>query len=87
MLVALSVFASFVAGLARAPWWFWLVSGITLALLAATDPRRLRASYSDMRGLSTLPMLFQDAILIARECAIAAGAFGLGAALSSLIPV
>lgn len=86
MLVALSVVASFVAGFARAPWWFWVLGGVTLALLAATDPRRLRSSYSDIRGLSTVPMLFEDAKLIGREFGIAAAAFASGSALSALLP-
>lgn len=85
MLVALSIFASFMAGLARAPWWFWIVGGATLALLAATDPRRLRASYADMRGLSSLPMVLDDVKVMVRECLVSASAFGVGTGLSYLL--
>ena len=85
MLVALSIFASFVAGFVRAPWWFWIVGGATLALLAATDPRRSRASYADMRGLSSLPLVLGDVKIIARECVVSAAAYGGGTALSYLV--
>lgn len=82
MLIALSICASFVAGFVRAPWWFWIVGGATLALLAATDPQRLRVSYADMRGLSSLPLVLDDMKIIARECLVSAAAFGVGTALS-----
>lgn len=85
MLVMLSIFASFVAGFVRAPWWFWVLGGATLALLAATDHRRLRASYADMRGLSSLPMVLDDVKIIVRECLVSAVAFGAGTGLSYLL--
>lgn len=69
--------ASFVAGLVKAPWWFWLLAGVTLAVLAATDPSRARVSYAEVRGFNT--MLFADLRLLARGCAFAAAAFAGGA--------
>ena len=59
-LIALSLVATVLGGLAKAPWWFWLVGAGTLALLMASDPAQLRASYADKRGLESIPLLLGD---------------------------
>ncbi|MDX2204854.1 MAG: hypothetical protein NW223_19045 [Hyphomicrobiaceae bacterium] len=86
MLIAMLVAASFVAGLVKAPWWFWLVAGVTLAVCSATDPSRARVSYAEVRGFNT--MLFSDLRLLARGCLATAAAFAAGAwaAASFTIP-
>jgi hypothetical protein len=76
MLALLLIAASFVAGLVKAPWWFWLLAGVTLAVLTATDPSRARMSYAEVRGFNT--MLFSDLGLLARSCLLAAAAFAGG---------
>ncbi len=78
MLASLLIAASFVAGLVKAPWWFWLLSGITLAVLKATDPSRLRASYAEVKGFNTLPLLAGDLRLTLWGCAASAAAFACG---------
>jgi hypothetical protein len=80
--MALSLIATLIGGLAGAPWWFWLVGGGALALLMATDPTRLRASYADARGLASIPLLFTDLKTATLACALSAAAFALGTALS-----
>lgn len=77
MLAVLLIAASFVAGLVKAPWWFWLLAGVTLAVCSATDPDRTRVSYAEVRGFNT--MLFADLRLFARGCFYAAAAFAGGA--------
>lgn len=76
MLALMLISASFVAGLVKAPWWFWVLGGITLAVLAATDPRRVRVSYAEIRGFNTL--LLADLRLVARQCVYSAAAFACG---------
>jgi hypothetical protein len=87
LLVALSLIATLLGGLARAPWWFWLVGAAALALLMATDPSRLRASYAEARGLNSVPLLLGDLKSLATGCLMSAGAFALGSALSLTLPV
>ncbi|RTL72681.1 MAG: hypothetical protein EKK41_03465 [Hyphomicrobiales bacterium] len=76
MLAVLLITASFVAGLVKAPWWFWLLAGVTLTVLSATDPSRARMSYAEVRGFNT--MLFSDLGLLVRSCLFAAAAFAGG---------
>jgi hypothetical protein len=87
MLVMLSVVATMLGGLARAPWWFWLVGAGALMLLIATDPGRPRASYADTRGLNTLPLLVDDLKSLSMASLMSAAAFGLGSALSWVLPI
>ena len=82
MLITLSILASFVGGFAKAPWWFWLLSGLTAALLATTDPERLRRSYAEVRGIAAFPLLLDDLKALSRGCLTSAAAFALGSALS-----
>src|SRR5262245_30418649 len=82
MLARLLILASFVGGFARAPWWFWVVGGVTLALLFWTDPQRQRTSYADVRGVATLPLLLEDLKSISLACLTSAVAFALGSVLS-----
>jgi Zn-dependent protease with chaperone function len=85
LLVALSLAATLLGGFAKAPWWFWLVGAAALALLIATDPNRLRASYADTRGLDTVPLLLGDLKSLSIGCLMSAAAFALGVALSWLL--
>jgi hypothetical protein len=87
LLVTLSVIATLLGGLARAPWWFWLVGAGALTLLMTTDPSRLRASYADTRGLNTLPLLLGDLKSLSMACLMSAASFGLGSALSWALPI
>ncbi len=87
MLVTLSVIATLLGGLARAPWWFWLVGAAALTLLMTTDPHRLRASYADTRGLNTVPLLLGDLKTLSMACLMSAAAFALGSALSLALPL
>jgi hypothetical protein len=87
LLVALSPIATLLGGLARAPWWFWLVGAAALALLIATDPNRLRASYADTRGLDSVPLLLGDLKTLSLASLMSAAAFALGGALSLALPL
>lgn len=87
MLVTMSVAASFVGGFARAPWWFWVVGGLAMALLTATDPMRQRTSYADLRGTASLPLLLSDLRSLSTGCLMSAAAFALGTALTWTLPV
>jgi hypothetical protein len=85
MLSAMLVVASVCAGMVRAPWWFWLLSGVTIAIVAATEPSRLRVSTAEVRGLAALPLVFEDLKLAVRGCVFSAVAFAAGSGLSSLV--
>ena len=87
MLVALSLVATMLGGLARAPWWFWLVGAAALTLLLATDPERLRPSYADAHGLDAVPLLIADLKSLSQGCLMAAAAFALGIAVSQALPL
>lgn len=87
MLIISLIIASLLAGFAKAPWWFWLIGGAALALLSATNPDRLRASYADARGADTIPILLEDLKSLAAGCLMSAGAFALGSALSWALPI
>ena len=84
--VALSLAAMLLGGLARAPWWFWLVGAGALALLMATDPDRLRPSYADARRLGSVPLLFDDLKTLSMASVMSAAAFALGSAMSLALP-
>jgi hypothetical protein len=87
LLITLSLIATLLGGLARAPWWFWLVGAGALALLMASDPTRLRASYADTRGLDSVPLLLGDLKTMSMASLMSAAAFALGNALSLALPV
>jgi len=87
LLITLSLVATVLGGLAKAPWWFWLVGAATLALLMASDPARLRASYADKRGLESIPLLLGDLKTLSMASLISAAAFALGSALSLALPL
>ena len=87
MLITLSLAATLLGGLARAPWWFWLVGAAALALLMATDPNRLRTGYADARGLDSVPLLLGDLKTLSMACSMSAAAFALGSALSLALPL
>lgn len=87
MLVTLSILASLLAGLAKAPWWFWLAGGGTLAVLRFTDSRRLRPHYADMGTIEALPLLLSDLRTVSAGCLVSAAAFAAGTALSWMLPV
>jgi hypothetical protein len=85
MLSVMLVVASLVAGLVKAPWWFWLLSGVTMAIVTATEPERFRVSTADVRGFAALPIVLGDLKLAARGCVLSAMAFGTGSGLTSLL--
>ena len=87
VLIALSLAAVLMAGLARAPWWFWLIGAASLALLLATDPSKLRPSYADARGLGSLVLMLDDLKKASLAGVMAAAAFGIGSALSLALPL
>jgi hypothetical protein len=82
LLTALSLAATLLGGFARTPWWFWLVGAAVLALLMATNPDRLRASYAEARGLNSVALLLSDLKTLSIASLMSAAAFGLGTALS-----
>lgn len=87
MLIVLSLAAVLMAGVAKAPWWFWLIGAASLALLLATDPTRLRPSYAEARGFSSVFLVLEDLKKVSMASVMAAGAFAMGSALSLALPV
>lgn len=87
VLTALTCLASLVAGVARSPWWFWLVAGATLTLLSITDPHRLRPRYAELGTMDALPMFLNDLRTGSAAFFISAMAFGSGSLLSWMLPV
>lgn len=85
MLSAMLVVASVFAGVVKAPWWFWVLSGVTIAIVSATEPGRLRVSTADVRGLDALPLVLEDLKLALRGCALSGLAFAAGSVASSFI--
>jgi hypothetical protein len=87
MLYALAIVVSLLAGLLKAPWWFWIVGGATLALLDITSPERLRPSYTDMSTLEAMPLLWSDLKAVSAGCVAAAVAFSAGSIMSWTLPI
>lgn len=87
MLSVMLMSASACAGVVKAPWWFWVLSGVTMAIVSATEPGRLRISTADVRGLDALPLVLEDLKLAARGCVLSGLAFAAGSAVSSLVLV
>ena len=87
MLHALSILVSLLAGLVRGPWWFWLVGGVTLAVLSITAPDRLRPRYADTSTIEALPLLLSDLKTVTTGCAAAAAAFAVGCVISWGLPI
>lgn len=87
MLSAMLLVASGFAGVVKAPWWFWVLAGVTSAIVSATEPGRLRISTADVRGLDALPLVLEDLKLVGRGCVMSGLAFTAGSIASSLILV
>jgi hypothetical protein len=87
VLIALSLAAVGMAGLAKAPWWFWLIGAASLALLLATDPTRLRPSYAEARGFNSVLLMLDDLKKVTTASVMAASTFAAGSALSLALPI
>lgn len=85
MLSAMLLVASMFAGAVKAPWWFWVLSGVTIAIVSATEPGRMRIKTADVRGLAALPLVLEDLKLAARGCMFSGFAFAAGGFASNLI--
>jgi hypothetical protein len=86
MLTYLTISATLMIGLARGPWWGWLIGGLALAFLSITDPRHLRPSLSDARLTEAFALLRTDLICISAGCTVAAAAFAMGRVISWALP-
>ncbi|HEU0060285.1 MAG TPA: hypothetical protein VFR19_10440 [Hyphomicrobiaceae bacterium] len=76
MLRQLSILAAASAGFVNAPWWFWLVAALALAVLGLTDPDEVHPRYAD-GGIAQL--LVADSLArFASACAASGGAFAGG---------
>jgi hypothetical protein len=82
LLAALTLLASLLGGLAKGPWWFWLVGGGALAILGVTDPARPRVREADLEGAWALPLLWSEFKIVSAGWIAAAGAFAAGSVLS-----
>jgi hypothetical protein len=87
VLIAFSLAAVLMAGLAKAPWWFWLIGAASLFLLLTTDPARLRPSYAEARGLNSVLLVLDDLKKVSMAGVMAAAAFAAGSALSLALPI
>ena len=85
MLSAMLVVASMCAGAVKAPWWFWLLAGVTIAIVSATEPERQRMRAADVRGFAALPLVLEDLKLAVRGCILSGLAFVAGSSASSLM--
>jgi hypothetical protein len=83
MLTQLAILAAGSAGFVNAPWWFWLVAALALAVLGLTDPDKVHPRYAD-GGIAQL--LVADSLArFASACAASAGAFAAGRLAASLM--
>jgi hypothetical protein len=87
MLTYLTISATLVIGLARGPWWCWLISGAALAFLTITDPRHLRPTLSEAPLTEALAVLRSDLTYVSVSCTIAAVAFAAGRVMSWALPI
>ena len=76
MLVQLAMLASAAAGFASAPWWFWLVTALALAVLALTDPDKVHPRYAD-GGIADL-IVINSLARFSTGCVASASAFAAG---------
>jgi hypothetical protein len=76
MLVQLAMLASAGAGFANAPWWFWLVAALALAVLALTDPDRVHPRYAD-GGIADL-IVINSLARFSTGCLASGSAFAAG---------
>jgi len=83
MLAHLAILATAAAGLANAPWWFWLVAASALAVLAVTDPDKVHPRYAE--GGSAELLLVNSLYSFSTGCFVAACAFAGGRWLATLI--
>ena len=83
MLAQLALLAAAGAGFAHAPWWFWLVAALALAVLALTDPDRVHPRYAD-GGIAEL-LVVNSLARFSSGCIAAASAFAAGRLAASLI--
>ena len=87
MLAALTLLASLLGGLAKGPWWFWLVGGAALAILSVTDPTRPYMSDAEVIGSSTASLLWSDFKVVSAGWLASAGSFAAGSVLSWSLPL
>ena len=83
MLAQLALLAAAGAGFAHAPWWFWLVAALALAVLALTDPDRVHPRYAD-GGIAEL-LVVNGLARFSGGCIASASAFAAGRLAASLI--
>ena len=83
MLAQLALLAAAGAGFAHAPWWFWLVAALALAVLALTDHDRAHPRYAD-GGIAEL-LLVNGLARFSSGCIASASAFAAGRLAASLI--
>ena len=76
MLTQLAMLATASAGFINAPWWFWLVAALALAVLGLTDPDKVHPRYAD-GGIASL-LLADSLARFASACAASGGAFAGG---------
>jgi hypothetical protein len=87
LLTTLALLASLFGGLAKGPWWFWLVGGGAIAILSVTDPTRQRAPDTDFFGAGTLSPLIGDLKTVSAGWLASAAAFAAGSVLSWALPL
>jgi len=79
MLTQLAILAAAGAGFLNAPWWFWIIAALALAVLGLTDPDKIHPRYGD-GGIAQLLVIDGLARLstasIASALAFAAGRLG-----------
>ena len=83
MLTQFAILAAASAGFVNAPWWFWLVAALALAVLGLTDPDKVHPRYAD-GGIAQL-LLADSLARFASACAASAGAFAAGRLAASLM--
>jgi hypothetical protein len=83
MLTQLAMLAAAGAGFLHAPWWFWLVAALALAVLGLTDPDKVHPRYAD-GGIARL--LVVDSLAGLSSASVAAAlAFAAGRFAASLM--
>jgi hypothetical protein len=83
MLALLAILAACGAGFANAPWWFWLVAALVLAVLGVTDPSKVHPRYAD-GGLAEV-LVVNSLASFSTGCVGAALAFAVGRCAALLL--